>query len=213
MTFEQYLEGRNIFNSRDPQYDINLAGDMSDDEQDASRFLAPFAKKLKQFGWYCHTVGEAISAHTTPDESRNQSSDDIYVADRARRSALRNLVGDAHIVSRGGLKSFIERIGWKLNDAYTKVRYELKKSGNMDVWSLMNATEDINDAIRFIKDLEKTVSSGMSPEAEEVSGKFMPQFIRMASFLKAGLEQFKRIRNVPVKTPKNLIGLHGRRFN
>ncbi len=86
MTFFQFLEGKDSFQSRDPEYDLNLAADLSDDEGDSTHFLYPFMKKIKAFAYYCNVARWKLMFNV-------QRSHNSYWADAGRRHQRRYYQG------------------------------------------------------------------------------------------------------------------------
>lgn len=53
-TFSEWVRfGGITFNTKNPDYDIGVTGDYSEDNDDASHFLLPFMRKIKAFHWWC----------------------------------------------------------------------------------------------------------------------------------------------------------------
>lgn len=184
MTFKQYLEGRRSFVTRDPRYDINLAADFSDDEQDSSHFILPFLKKIKAFYWWCRVAEEELETNRfSPSNSRYQQSQPRRTF--ARTTALHGLVGhdnqDRYYVPN--IKMHIQDVRFDLYYLYKAVE---GNSGQAEKW-LENSILSIGETLGI---------SDHQHDDNDVIDKIKTRLRRMQSFLQAAAPQLKRVINI-----------------
>lgn len=131
-TFGEFLEGLYTFNSRDPDYDLNLAGDYSDDHDDMSHFLLPFAKKIKAYYWWVASIARSLQGiNSQAWWSREQNDEDPEYRQLARFTALRLTAGinasNANVHKAPyDFSGYMERLAGTFQDIYKGVTDVLK---------------------------------------------------------------------------------------
>lgn len=188
MTFEQYLEGRRSFVTRDPGYDINLAGDYSDDHQDSSHFLVPFLKKIKAFSWWCRVAANEFAANPwAPRISRDR---DYY------RYGSR--VAGLHHGVLGGFKGIgnddddTDRGFDSLNDVakHLQTLHDILKNVNKN-----RGIYNIGTVLKGVLDLIDTSEETLSRNDHPVAKRIINRLQRIRSFLNASRDQLLRVVN------------------
>lgn len=186
MTFQQYLEGRKIWDTRDPDYDINLAADFSDDENNAFHFLFPFMKKVKAFAWYCKMVVNELQypgARWDVSYSRRQQEPGYVYASRI--AALHNMVGfdepganRLHVFTRDN----VHKLSIYLDDLHGAVQGFIMGERKWDIpHSVGVILPRIYQSIDLILD------------SEHLGDKIKDRIQRIKAFLEKSQNQLKRV--------------------
>lgn len=212
MTFSQFLESKKIFSSRSPDYDLNLAGDYSVDENDAKHFLLPFAKKLKQFGMYCETMKEEMEFIYRDTASRLQGfRGEPSTAHVGRVQALRIMVGgdDSRQPNRSPrFVNLLRHTAVSMRTGYESIRRIL--AGRDDVSQLKIVRTDM---LQTISDMENVLDNKLYVSTP-LSEKITPNLDRILRFLKVGVAQINKIieNKTPIQKTTEPVGYYGRNY-
>lgn len=189
VTFQQYLENLRTWNTRDPQADINVTADYSDDENDASHFLLPFMRKIKAFAWYCWVACNELS----DDLYRwHGTTDDVY---GKRVAALQGLVGyDSSRSEDHPFRDAMHSVAWQMN--YFHDILHIKVTGETD--------EDIEKVLN-----ELLLRIDVALHRDGVL-KIKNKLVRMREFLLKSKDQLLRVMGFKV-SKSNPLDFYGRR--
>lgn len=202
MTFHQYLENIRTWNTKNPQADINVTADYSDDENDSSYFLIPFMRKIKAFCWYCRVAANEITYRSfrwSPEDSRRKDDQDFRFGGRI--AGIHNIVGYGEPMTRDHpVRQNLSHLASQFEDFYRQLNRVVSgiKSHSVEV--------EFHYTLTCIDAVLHHYSSGGTID------KIKAKIERMRLFLEQSKEQLFRV--IKIKSSGNMpFDLYGRKRN
>lgn len=197
-SFQQYLENIRTWNTKNPQADINVTADYSDDENDVSHFLLPFMRKMKAFEEYCRVAVAELQGGYPFHYSRHQQDFHPVVRQTGRTAALHHMVGGTgedqgpqHPLS-ALLKFMITDLG-SLRNQFRKIPLNRQ--------SIMYYASQVRASIcRVLGSRHRTFTADDEHYAnQERVARIMSRMERMEEFMNAVIPQLERVLNIGTK--------------
>lgn len=200
MTFKEFLEGRETWNSKNPEYDISLASDASQEENNSTVFLLPFAKKMKSFGYYCNVISNSIDqtrTYSNAFHSRNQKTS--YHKSFNRTAALSNLFGVSNGSNLEGIEYFESMLA-TLVSSFETIHNNIRYSTNIEF-----TIEELEYIISVLKSLINCNVDSHKERFNEIKERLK----RMLKFCELSLPQLENLPKTDQKLTK-LVPYRGR---
>lgn len=223
MTFQQYIENLHVWNTRNPQADINVTADYSDDYNDAAHFLLPFMRKVKSFYWYCRVAIDEMAEHNTP-RPRRTTWGERFSKNVERTFSLHNMVGtptqgSAHL---DDLRFELEKVRDELKEFYDGLEVLVGHNIPLDSARARQQHRDGMKTILSNNYIERNIIQRMrdflntpvrlyaeEEELRRVVERIRTRIERMVGFFEASKDQFKRVLSFSI-SDRSPIGLRGR---